>query len=235
MREAAMDMREAPMEKSDSLSALLDFAKDVARRAGDSITSSVLSPEQVSSKGDHEFVTEVDFLSQALIVDSIRCRHPNHGFLVEESSPDIPSPQQYTWVVDPIDGTLNYIRARPFYCVSLGLLIDNAPRLGVIYDPIHKEMFAAASGHGFYLNDRPFDATARINRLYDAAVGMDWDTSSVLRGKAMETMGRAIPLQTVPIMGFVALALAWIALGRIDAYFNFAADKWDISDRCGND
>src|ERR1019366_6555542 len=136
-------------ETTSSLLALFDVAKKVARQAGDVVATSVLASTQISRKGEHNFVTEADIISQKLIVDLIRSKYPHHGFLVEESSSNIPPPQDYTWVVDPIDGTVNYIRARPLYCVSLGLLIDGIPRVGVIYDPSRNEMFAAASGHGF--------------------------------------------------------------------------------------
>lgn len=218
------------MGNDTALSALLDLAISVSRQAGDMVAATFSTPGQVWPKGDNDFVTEADFKSQSLIVDLIRREHPSHGFLVEESSPDVPSPQQYTWVVDPIDGTVNYIRARPIFCVSLGLMIDNAPRLGVIYDPIHKEMFAAASERGCYLNGSLLNATSKVERLHDAAIGTDWDTSPTSRQNDSQAVARLLPnVQTLPTFGSVALALAWVASGRIDGYFKFEAHAWDIA------
>ncbi len=218
------------MNNNMELTALLDFAKEIAKRSGDMIVTRGSTSMQVSPKGENDFVTEVDFASQELIVNLIQQKYPNHGFLAEESTPNVPRPQKYTWVVDPIDGTVNYIRQRPLYCVSLGLLIDNKPQIGVIYDPVNKEMFSAASGHGFYINDRQFKENTRVNSLHDAAVGLDWDTSRSLRLKANEKIGSLITnVQTIPIIGSVALALAWIASGRIDAYFKYEVHAWDIA------
>jgi myo-inositol-1(or 4)-monophosphatase len=218
------------MTTSRDLTALLEFARDTAKRSGDMIHAARSAPLRVSPKGENDFVTDLDFASQEMIIQAIQREYPDHGAVGEESTPSSPGPQQFTWVIDPIDGTVNYIRQRPIYCVSIGLLIDDEPTIGVTYDPVNGELFSAASGFGFYINGTRVRSEARVENLRDAAVGLDWETSAPLRRRTSENIQNLImDVQTIPIIGSVALALAWIAAGRIDAYFRYKAESWDIT------
>src|SRR5947209_19851687 len=157
------------MAEQLALSEALAAAQDAARRAA-TVLEGWRSKFQVREKGRFDFVTDADVASQKTIQEFLLGRYPGHEFLGEEDftrdrRPGLEAPP--TWIVDPIDGTTNYVHDCPFYCVSIGLQVAGRLVIGVVYDPSRQEMFAAATGLGAWVNDRRL-STSRAEGLDQA-------------------------------------------------------------------
>jgi len=206
-------------------------AIEAARRAA-VVLESWRKKFEVREKGRSDFVTDADVASQKIIHDYLLGRYPTHEFLGEEDaskdrrpSPDAPP----TWIVDPIDGTTNYVHDCPFYCVSIGLQIAGELVVGVVFDPSRNEMFAAATGHGAFLNEQPM-RTSVASRL---------DQALIATGFAPDLRGNELALdwwrhfslcaQSLRRTGSTALNMAYIAAGRFDAYYAFDNHVWDVA------
>ncbi len=211
----------------------LAFARETAERAGRILLERYERVEQVDYKSARDVVTEVDHLSEALILEAIRARFPGDGILAEESgahrTPGGDGAGSLavgrTWVIDPLDGTINYANGIPFFCVSVGLVIDGVPSVGVIHDPMRGETFAADADGPARLGD----ATVRAS---DKAQLGDFVVSLALGGKAVATRVRAIrkAIRVSRNMGSAALALAYVANGRFDAFIQSAGmSAWDVA------
>jgi fructose-1,6-bisphosphatase/inositol monophosphatase family enzyme len=209
------------------------FARDVAERAGRILLERYERVEQVDYKSARDVVTEVDHLSEALVIAAIRERYPSDGILAEESgahrtsSPDGPGSLAAgrTWVIDPLDGTINYANGIPFFCVSIGLVVDGRPAAGVIHDPMRGETFWAAADGAAHLGEAPIQAS-------DKAQLGDYVVSLALGGRAVATRVRAIrkAIRVSRNMGSAALALAYVANGRFDAFVQSAGmSAWDVA------
>src|SRR5580704_10883535 len=149
-------MTSPSLPSADALQDFLDAASVAARRAA-LVLDQYRSRLGVREKGRFDLVTDADLASQKIIREYLGQRYEAHGFLGEEDKdghnrPGADAPP--TWIVDPIDGTTNYVHDFPFYCISIGLQIAGELVVGVVYDPPHQEMFAAAQGHGAWLNAR---------------------------------------------------------------------------------
>jgi myo-inositol-1(or 4)-monophosphatase len=210
---------------------LLDAAKQAALHAADVLEHWRLKFE-VKEKAKFDLVTDADLASQQAIQSFLTSRFPDHAFLGEEegaSKSRPPADAPPTWIVDPIDGTTNYVHDCPFYCISIGLQIAGELVVGVVYDPPHKEMFAAAKGHGAWLNERKLkvSATPTLNRAM-LATGFPPD----MRGNE-QSLGwwRHFSLQTQALRrtGSTALNLAFVAAGRFDAFYAFDNHVWDVA------
>ena len=182
----------------------------------------------VSEKGPADLVTEADVAAQAAIHEILHARFPDHGFLGEEglnSSPDA----EYRWIIDPLDGTSNYVHRFPYYAVSIGLEHRGKLIAGVIHDPTRGEMFSAAIGQGATLDGRPI-RSSRFDRLNQAMViasfppGVKADSQPIKRFLAV--LGHA---QTIHRSGSAALNLAYIAAGRLDGFWSTSLKPWDVA------
>lgn len=207
---------------------LLETAIGAARAAGELVRELWSKPRQLTTKGFRDWVTDTDVASQARIAEFILERHPNHGFLPEEES-DLPTEGPVIWAVDPIDGTTNYSRGIPIFSISIAGIIDGEPVVGVIYDVLGDELFAASPGRGATLNGKPIQVSNR-DSLDTAVIALDWSRDQDLRGQAYDLLGVLVQnVHTVRAIGSAALALGWVACGRIDAYFNLSLSAWDIA------
>jgi myo-inositol-1(or 4)-monophosphatase len=217
--------------RTDELLHCLDIAMEAARR-GAEVLEEWRSHFHVHEKGRFDLVTEADVGSQNAIYSHLRARFPQHQFLGEEDQgprarpgPDAPP----TWIVDPLDGTTNYVHDCPLYCVSIGLQVAGELAVGVVFDPSRQEMFAAAAGQGAWLNGRRLH-TSKATALGDAmlAVGFPPD----MRGQEI-ALGwwRRFSLKTRSLRrtGSTALNLAYIAAGRFDGYYAFDNHVWDVA------
>ncbi len=216
---------------------LRSIAEQAATQAGHLIKDKWSQPRQISSKGFRDIVTDADIASQSLITGLIRERFPDHGFLTEEDDPDLPMTGPIIWIIDPVDGTTNYSRQIPSFCVSIGAarLPNNEPwteaevLAGAIYDPMRDELFSAARGQGSTLNHQTIHVS-QTPGLETAAVGFDWSREYDRRLAMAEVIGRiAQDVHTLRATGSAALALAWVAAGRFDLYFNFRIGPWDMA------
>lgn len=209
----------------------LDAATVAARRAA-AVLESWQKKFEVREKGRFDFVTDADVASQKSIQEYLLGRFSSHDFLGEEDAskhrrPGLDAPP--TWIVDPIDGTTNYVHDCPFYCVSIGLQVAGELVVGVVFDPSRNEMFAAAKGMGGKVNDRPLQAS-KVDKIESALIAT---------GFAPDLRGHEIALdwwrhfsfraQSLRRTGSTALNMAYIAAGRFDAYYAFDNHVWDVA------
>lgn len=218
---------------------LRDVAEGVALSAGRLVREQWSEPREISEKGYRDFVTDADLASQALITRTIRAAFPNHGFLTEEDDPSLPEDGPVIWVIDPVDGTSNYSRQVPTYCISIGAAVEQevdkghlkryVPIAGAIYDPMRDELFSAAAGGPSMLNGQIL-SVSQVDELDRAIVSMDWSRNYQRRQALLSVLGNvAHQVHTLRATGSASLALAWIAAGRFDVYFNFGIGPWDVA------
>jgi myo-inositol-1(or 4)-monophosphatase len=211
------------------VSDVLPIAEAIARRAGAIVMEGFGHVGQVRQKGAIDLVTEFDQRSEEVIVSSLRKEFPEHAILAEESGLHQKT-GEYRWVVDPIDGTTNFAHGVPVFAITLGLLRGNVPVAGVIYDPLHEEMFSAALGRGATLNGRPIrvSSQADLGRAL-LATGFAYDIRTNPRNNLAQFAQFQLRTQGVRRLGSAAIDCAWTALGRLDGYWEFGIKPWDIA------
>ena len=208
---------------------LLSVAVEAATQAGAYLDERRHLERTRQSKGFRDWVTDDDFGAQALITDVIRSRFPDHGFLTEEDDDSLPATGAIRWLVDPIDGTSNYSRRVPLISISIAAVGDRRVLAGVTYDPLRREMFAAAAGQGATLNGTPL-AVSDLTELDEALIALDWSHAEERRAATLGQLDRIAPrVHTLRAVGTAALAQAWVAAGRFDAYFNASLKPWDVA------
>lgn len=206
----------------------LETAVGAARLAGD-VLRDWAGKFTVREKSRANLVTQADLCSQRAIHEHIRRRFPDHGFLGEEGLREGGGRSPYRWVIDPLDGTSNYVHGFPFYAVSIALECGRELLVGVIYDPTRDELFSAIRGGGAWLNDAaisPSPATPLSAALVVVSlpVGIGADHPAVAR------MLKVLPAaQHVQRTGSAALNLAYVASGRIDAFWSTSLHPWDMA------
>lgn len=223
---------------SDTHNEILSVATRAAAEAGELLREKWLEPRQIFKKGFRDLVTDADHASQALIVDIIRSHFPAHGFLVEEEASGLPDSGTILWVIDPVDGTTNYSHQIPNYCISIAVVkrpstedVSDSPEVlaGVIYDPMQDELFKAAKGQGAFLNDAKIEVSNTRN-LDEVVFAVDWSHDPAKRQKTLDVIQNiAHRVHTLRAFGSAALALAWVACGRLDGYFNLNLKPWDVA------
>src|SRR5262245_21841781 len=221
---------------SNLLTEYLDAAREAALRAA-VVLDDWRKRFSVREKGRADLVTEADLASQKTIQDFLCGRFPDHQFLGEEEMAsreskrpeDAAGNEAPTWIVDPIDGTTNYVHDCPMYCVSIGLQVAGELVVGVVYDPRHKEMFAAARGHGAWLNDERIHVSA-CERLDDALLATGFPPDLRGQERALDWW-RYFSLRTRSLRrtGSTALNLAYVAAGRFDGYWAFDNHVWAVA------
>jgi myo-inositol-1(or 4)-monophosphatase len=209
----------------------LAFAIDVAQRAGAVLTSSYERLERIDYKSKRDVVTDADYASEHLVIDAIKGRFPDDAILAEESGEhagvrrEDGSGNGRTWVIDPLDGTVNYANGIPFYCVSIGLVVDDSPSVGVVLDPARGDLYSATADGPARLGDEPIRASTK-ETLSDYVVSL----AVIGRGGLMRERRIAPRIRIHRRMGSAALALAYVANGRFDAYVqNGGLSLWDIA------
>lgn len=219
-------------------------AEEAALKAGALLRQKWDQPRELSKKGFRDFVTDADLASQEIITQVIQSHFPDHGFITEEYDPSLPTSGSIQWIIDPVDGTSNYSRKVPTYCISIGAkLADELPAdhsgqlndsdtsilAGVIYDPMRNELFSGAINAGSTLNSETIRVSSTTS-LEKALVGMDWSREPEKRQRMVESIGRFIhQVHTIRATGSAALALAWVAAGRLDLYANLVIGPWDVA------
>ena len=209
----------------------LAFATDVARRAGSVLVDSYERVETIDYKSKRDVVTNADYASEHLVIDAIRARYPNDGILAEESGEhagvlrDDGTNNGRTWVIDPLDGTVNYANGIPFYCVSIGLVVDDRPSVGVVLDPARDDLYTATADGPAELDGEPIQASTK-DQLTDYVVSL----AVIGRGGLSRERRIAPRIRIHRRMGSAALALAYVANGRFDAFIqNGGLSPWDIA------
>jgi len=180
----------------------------------------------VGFKGPQDFLTEVDGETEAFIAERLLKAFPGDGFIGEESKPRPAGASGVAWVVDPIDGTANFARGVPHFCVSIACVAEGKVEVGVIYDPMRDELFSARLGCGARLNGAPMRASGQAS-LADAAVEVGWNLRAG-PGQYVALLGRIAATGASPSRtGSGALALAYVAAGRIDGFVEHHIHAWD--------
>jgi myo-inositol-1(or 4)-monophosphatase len=210
---------------------LLNFAKQLALDAGKLLVQR-LGSARVSNKGDIDLVTEADIAAEKLIVDRIRSHYPRHAVLAEESGEAVSiegGRTTFKWVVDPLDGTTNYAHGYPCFCVSIGLEQDGVLEIGVVYDPMRDELFAAERGQGATLNDRRI-RVSEIDELNSAMLVTGFPYNVRERPDfAREFAIFTLNAQAVRRDGSAAIDLAYVACGRFDGFWEDGLNPWDMA------
>jgi myo-inositol-1(or 4)-monophosphatase len=216
---------------AETLTQYLDAASAAAWRAA-AILEEYRPRLQTREKDRFDLVTDADLASQRAIRSFLTERFPEHGFLGEEEGAGLarPGPEAPpTWIVDPIDGTTNYVHDFPLYCISIGLQMAGALVAGVVLDPVRKELFRAAQGQGAWLNERRLKVS-RIATLDQALVSTGFPSNPNQHKLSLEWWryfsGR---VQSLRRTGSTALNIAYVAAGRFDAYYAFDNHVWDVA------
>ena len=220
---------------------MLNVAVRAARQAGRLITRASVDIEtvQITRKDRNDFVTEVDRASEAAIIETLLAAYPDHAILAEESgfqpgrfaSHDTPLRDvEHLWIIDPLDGTTNFIHGLPHYCISIALMERGQVTQGLIFDPNRNELFTATRGRGAYLNDRRIRVSNRVE-LNRCLIGTGFpvvDQSmmdrylAILKDFLSKTAGGRRE-------GSAALDLCSVAVGRLDGFFEFNLKPWDVA------
>ena len=212
---------------------MINVAVKAARAAGSIINRAALDVEavRISQKQVNDFVTEVDQAAEAAIIETLLAAYPGHGIWAEESGREHGAKDsEFVWIIDPLDGTTNFIHGLPVYCVSIALAVKGKVEQAVVYDPTRNDLFTATKGRGAYLNDRRLRVSKRV-RLQDSLIstgfpyrpGDDFNSYLKMMGDVMQkTSGLRRP-------GAAALDLAYVAAGYTEGFFETGLQPWDVA------
>lgn len=207
-----------------------EFIRRVAREAGAILQGrfgSIKTWKVKTSPGD--IVTEADHAVEDLVLARLADEFPSHNLLTEERGWVRSDPEQPTWILDPLDGTRNFALRIPTFSVSIACVVDGAPVLGVVFDPVHDEMFHARRGRGAFVNETPL-AVGQNTDLYDGLVSVSWSSHREDSAYFLQTISRVNEHTTwFRRIGSAALVMSYIASGRFDAYIQGGINAWDIA------
>lgn len=213
---------------------MLTTAVKAARRAGSIINRASLNPDrfEVTRKGARDYVTDIDHEAEQAIIDILHTAYPHHAFLAEESGVTHQNAQhdaEFEWVIDPLDGTTNFIHGLPTFAVSIGLRQRGQVVQAVVYDPSRNELFTASRGGGAFLNDRRMRVSGQL-RLSDALLGARWpgvsgpDASGVQRFTNLANQSSGLRRT-----GSSVLDMVYVGAGRFDAFCASDLKPWDMA------
>jgi myo-inositol-1(or 4)-monophosphatase len=212
---------------------MLNVAVKAARAAGAIINRAALDVEavRISQKQVNDFVTEVDHASEQVIIETLLGAYPQHGILAEESGREHGRKDaDHVWIIDPLDGTTNFIHGFPVYCVSIALAVKGRVEQAVIYDPTRNDLFTATRGRGAYVNDRRLRVSKRI-QLKECLISTGFpfrpgDNFNTYLRMMSDVMQRTAGLRRP---GAAALDLAYVAAGFTDGFFETGLSPWDVA------
>jgi myo-inositol-1(or 4)-monophosphatase len=210
---------------------ILNIAVRAARKAGSIINRASLDGGglKVTAKNKNDFVTQVDQAAEEAIIGIVKHAYPEHGFQAEESGRSA-GDAEYVWIIDPLDGTTNFIHGFPQYCVSIGVQHRGALAHAVVYDPTKNELFTASKGAGAFLNDRRI-RVSKCLRLQDALVGTGFPFREITRIDLYVRQLKKLMTESSGVRraGAAALDLAYVACGRLDAFWELGLSPWDMA------
>jgi len=215
---------------------MLNIAVKAARRAGGIITRAAMNLDQltITRKAHSDFVSEVDRAAEEAIIKILLNAYPDHSILAEESGKSGQvGKAEYQWIIDPLDGTTNFLHGFPKYCVSIALLHRSVLSQAVIYDPVSDELFTASRGGGAFLNDHRIRVSKRV-QLGESLIGTGFPFRDFTHMEAYLAMFRDLIPKTAGIRrpGSAALDLAYVAAGRYDGFWETGLAPWDIAAGC---
>ncbi|MGF1499090.1 MAG: inositol monophosphatase family protein [Elainellaceae cyanobacterium] len=215
----------------DQLQRFLDIATEAALTAGTLLLDYQGKLTNIQEKGrPGDLVTEADQASEAAILKVFQRHLPDHAILAEESGAQGSESSPYRWAIDPLDGTTNYTHQYPFFAVSIGLLVEGTPHVGVVYDPAHQELFRAAKGLGATCNRRPITVSPTAHLTNSLLVtGFAYDRRETIDNNYAEFCHLTHLTQGVRRGGSAAIDLAYVACGRLDGYWERGLSPWDLA------
>ena len=216
----------------------LSTAIRAARAAGKVLRNKLDDARDVRFKGKRDIVTDADYAADCAVRSVIRARYPHDHFLSEEDSAEkrgqlwarvSRSDDAHLWIVDPLDGTTNYVHRLPAFTVSIAMYQQGAVQLGVVYEPLRGELFAAERGAGAFLNGKPMKVSA-IRQFEHAVIGTEFARDQTSRSRTTAMFTRVLARATSGrAFGSAALSLCYVAAGRLDGYFHLSLSPWDVA------
>ncbi len=218
---------------SQALHPMLNIAIKAARNAGNIISRASLELDliKVNTKAPNDFVTEIDTRAETAVIDTLLEAYPGHAILAEESGRARGAKDsEYLWIIDPLDGTTNFIHGLPMYSVSIALAFRGQLQQAVVYDPARNDLFYASKGRGAYLNDRRLRVSKR-NRMADALIGTGFPFRRGDHFKRYMQMLELVMLNSAGVRrpGSAALDLCHVAAGHYDGFFEAGLSPWDVA------
>ncbi len=218
---------------SQALHPMLNVAVNAARKAGSIINRASLDIDQlkVSTKSTNDFVTEVDHKAEEVIIETLLTAYPGHGILAEESGRKHGAKHsEYVWIIDPLDGTTNFIHGLPFYAVSIALAFRDQIQQAVVYDPTRNELFYASKGRGAFMNDKRLRVSKRT-RMAESLIGTGFPFRKGDNFQRYVKMFSEIMQNCAGVRrpGAAALDLCYVAAGHYDGFFETGLNPWDIA------
>lgn len=209
---------------------IMKVAKAAAKEAGSYIFEHIGKIKELSFKSSvNDPVTDVDKASEAMIVKKIKEAFPDHSILAEESGKSGSGRDVPVWVIDPLDGTVNYAHSFPFFCVSIGVLYEGTAHVGVVYDPVRKEMFSAERSKGAFLNGKSLWVT-ETSLVQRSLVATGFAYSPEKREANLKLFEKMLAkAQAVRRPGAAALDLCYVAAGRLDGFWELNLSPWDTA------
>jgi len=212
---------------------MLNTAIKAARAAGSIINRAALDLEvlKIGTKGPNDYVSEVDRAAEAAIIEILLEAYPGHAILAEESGREHGAKHsEYTWIIDPLDGTTNFLHGFPVYAVSIGLAFRGKVEQGVVYDPTRNDLFFASKGRGAFLNDRRLRVSRRT-RITDALIGTGFPFRKGDNFKRYVKMFEEVMQHCAGLRrpGAAALDLCYVAAGYYDGFFETGLNPWDVA------
>jgi len=207
----------------------LETAFQSAEKAGLVLMDGYKREKRIAYKGEINLVTDIDFKSEEIIINHIKSFHPSHGFLSEETLHE-KKKSDYLWIIDPLDGTVNYAHHFPCFSISIALMISGIIQLGVVYDPLRQELFHSVRGKGAFLNSKPVKSS-RIDLLTNAlvATGFPYDIRKGKRNNIAIHDHIILKAQAIRRGGSAALDLCYVASGRLDGFWELKLSPWDVA------
>lgn len=201
----------------------------MATQVGEILQNFVITDLNVQNKGLKDLVTQADYASEQFLIETILKNFPTHTIIAEESGKN-PGKSDHQWIIDPLDGTVNFAHGVPLYSVSIGYALEGQMELGVIYDPSRRELFSAQRGAGATLNEHPIHVSKRAG-LIECLLGTGFpdEASNEFGDNIASFVQLNKASQAVRRFGSSATALAYLAAGRLDGYWDIAVKQWDIA------
>ncbi|MDX1403043.1 MAG: inositol monophosphatase family protein [Woeseiaceae bacterium] len=213
------------------MEAMLNVAVMAARRGGDSLFRSLknLDKLKIETKGRNDYVSEADHNAESAVIAAIRKHYPDHAILAEESGAQGDS--DYLWIIDPLDGTTNFLHGFPVFCVSVGVMHKGRLEHGAVYDPLRQELFTASRGQGAQLDGRKIRVSGRTS-LDKALLGTGFpfrDSNKELEPYMNMLVSAIKNTRGIRRAGAAALDLCYVAAGRLDAFWETGLSIWDLA------
>ena len=211
---------------------MLNIAVRAARAAGKILLKEFDQgqPIDATAKGPNDWVSEMDKAAEQAIINTIKKAYPEHGIIAEESGTQTGKDNDFQWVIDPLDGTINFLHGFPQFSVSIAVLHGQTIEHGVVYDPLRNELFTSSRGQGAQLNDRRIRVSS-ISRLEQCLLGTGFPFRELDKFDRWMKTFRKLTMKTSGVRraGSAALDLAYVAAGRLDGFWEFGLQPWDCA------